>query len=176
MIRKQICNFEKYKIKLNGSLVTIQNHDKWTNPLNPKSKQFSVYIFCCNLYLINAYVPIPTTDKCSQPFLVMHLVSWQLLQQKCTDMAYPSQYDNKLEEKKTLTTSTKLGVILLTESQQYFAASHYGIETIKMGFNYFQMFVTFQYRGLHNWTCTVLWSFKLGLNQTFILIAEIWNY
>ena len=22
---------------------------------------------------------------------------WQLLQQKCTDIAYPSQYDNKLE-------------------------------------------------------------------------------
>ena len=34
---------------------------------------------------------------------------------------------------KTLTTTTKLGVIRLTESQQ----SHYGIQTIKMGFTHF---------------------------------------
>ena len=31
-----------------------------------------------------------------------------------------------------------------------FGGSHYGIQTIKMGFDHFGTFVTFQYRGLNH--------------------------
>ena len=57
--------------KIYGSLVTIRYHTKCTNPLYPKftSKTFSVYIFCCNLYLVIIYVLILTTDKCSRLFI-----------------------------------------------------------------------------------------------------------
>ena len=62
--------FSKMENKMYGSLVTIHYHTKCTKPLYPKftSKKFSVYIFCYNLYLVIAYVLIPTTDKCSHPF------------------------------------------------------------------------------------------------------------
>ena len=42
-----------------------------------------------------------------------------------------------------------------------FGASRYGIQTIKIGFNYFWTFVTFQYRGLHH----------LELHSTYIIEA-----
>ena len=91
----------KMQNKMNGSLVTIQFHIKCTNPLYPKftSIIFSVYIFCCNFYLIIAYVLIPTTDKCSHPFVSNCLNTVTTYSTKCTDMAYPSQYDNILEVK-----------------------------------------------------------------------------
>ena len=44
-----------------------------------------------------------------------------------------------------------------------FGASHYGIQTIKMGFNQLLMFVTFQYRGLHH------------LDMYCTLITEVWH-
>ena len=63
--------FRKMQNKIYGSLVTIQCHTKCTNPLYPKftSKQFSIYKFCCNLYLVIAYVLILTKEKCSHPIL-----------------------------------------------------------------------------------------------------------
>ena len=75
--------FSRMQNKMYRSLVTIHYHTKCTSPLYPKlkSKNFSVYIFCCNLYLAINYVHI------------------QQFQQKCTDMADPSQYDNTLEVK-----------------------------------------------------------------------------
>ena len=63
--------FSKMQNKIYGSLVTIQYHTKCTNPIYPKftSKKFSVYIFCCNFYLVIAYVSILTTDTCLHPFV-----------------------------------------------------------------------------------------------------------
>ena len=44
-----------------------------------------------------------------------------------------------------------------------------------MGINHFLVFVIFQHRGLHHLDmyCTLIIE---DLNQTFILIADIWNY
>ena len=63
--------FSRMQNKIYGSLVAIQYHTKCTNPLYPKftSKKFSVYIFCCNLYLVITYVLILTTDKCSHAII-----------------------------------------------------------------------------------------------------------
>ena len=63
--------FSKVENKIYGPLVTIQYHTKCTNPLYPKftSKKISVFIFCCNLQLVIAYALIPTTGKCSHPFV-----------------------------------------------------------------------------------------------------------
>ena len=47
---------------------------------------------------------------------------------------------------------------------------------IKMGFNRFLMFVTFQYRGLHHLGMHCSLITDGDLNQTFILIVAIWNY
>ena len=46
--------FSKMQNKIYGPLVTIQYHTKCTNPLYSKftSNKISVYIFCCNLYLV----------------------------------------------------------------------------------------------------------------------------
>ena len=63
---------------------------------------------------------------------------------------------------KTLKTTTKLGVILWLRASNDIGAGHYGIQTIKMGFNHFWMFVTFQYRGLHH------------LDMYCTLIIEVW--
>ena len=50
-----------------------------------------------------------------------------------------------------------------------FGASDYGIQMIKMGFNYFLMFVTFQYRGLHHLElyCTLTIETWLKLKMQF---------
>ena len=55
-------HFSKMQNKINGSVVTIQYHTKCTNPFYQKftSKKFSVYIVCCNLNQVIAYVLIPT--------------------------------------------------------------------------------------------------------------------
>ena len=79
---------------------------------------------------------------------------------------------------KTLTATTKLGVILLNESQQWFWVSNYGIRTIKMGFNQIWMFVTFRYRGLHHLDlyCTLIIEVWLKLNIQFdCRYLELWN-
>ena len=61
----------KMQNEIYGSLITLQYHTKCTDPLYPKftSNKFSAYIFCCNLYLVNAYVLIPTTDKFLLPLI-----------------------------------------------------------------------------------------------------------
>ena len=61
--------FSRMQNKIYGSLVMIQYHTKCTNPLYLKftSKKFSVYSFCCNLYLVINCVLILITDKCSNP-------------------------------------------------------------------------------------------------------------
>ena len=48
----------------------------------------------------------------------------------------------------TLTATTKLCAILLGIASNDFGASYYEIQTIKMGYNHFGTFVTFQYGGL----------------------------
>ena len=60
------------------SLDTIQYHTKCTNPLYTKftSNKFGTYNFCCNLYLVIAYVLILTTDMYSHPFVSHCLLLW----------------------------------------------------------------------------------------------------
>ena len=62
-------------------------------------------------------------------------------------MICPSQYDNTLE------------------LNSDFGASHYEVQTITIGFNHVLMFVTFQYRRLHNLDmyCTLI--SESGLNS-----------
>ena len=131
--------FRRMQNKIYRSLVTIQYHTKCTNTLYPKftSKKISVYIFCCNLYLVISYVLILTTDKCSHPFISnCTRITLQLLQQKCTDMAYPSQYDSKLKVKH-LYKNYKIRCHTFGRASNDFEASHYGIQTIKIGLNHF---------------------------------------
>ena len=61
------------QIKIYWSLVTIQYHTKCTNPHYPKftSEKMGVYSFCCNLYLVIAYVLILTTDGCHTHLVVI---------------------------------------------------------------------------------------------------------
>ena len=57
-------------------------------------------------------------------------------------------------------------------------ASHYGIQTVKMGFNHFLMLVTFQYRGLHHLDmyCTLITAAWLKSNIHFdCRYLELWN-
>ena len=63
--------FSEMQNKIYRPLITIQYNTKCTIPLYPKftSKKFSVFIFCCNFYLVIAYALIPTTDKCLHPFV-----------------------------------------------------------------------------------------------------------
>ena len=59
-----------------------------------------------------------------------------------------------------------------------FGTSNYGIQTIKMGFNHFWMFVTFQYRWLHHLDmyCTLIIEAWLNLNIQFdCRYLELWN-
>ena len=59
-----------------------------------------------------------------------------------------------------------------------FGAIHYWIQTIKMGFNNFLMFVTFQYRGLHHlgMYCTLIIEAWLKSNIHFdCRYLEIWK-
>ena len=107
----------------------------------------------------------------------MDLITWQLLQQKCTDMAYPNQYDTKLEVKHLQKLQNYVSYLWLSASND-FGASHYGIQTIKMGFNHFWMLVTFQYRGLHHLDmyCTLIIEAWLKSNIHFdCRYLEIWN-
>ena len=69
--RTTTMQFSRMQNKIYGSLVVIQYHTICTNPLYQKftSKTFSVYIFCCNLYLVNTYLLILTTEKCSHSFI-----------------------------------------------------------------------------------------------------------
>ena len=60
----------------------------------------------------------------------------QFFQQKYTDMAYPGKHDHKFAIKH-LQTASKLGAIFRGRTSDDFGASHYGIQTIKMGFNHF---------------------------------------
>ena len=96
--------FSEMQNEIYRSVVTIQYNTKCTNPLYPKftSNNFSAYNCCCNLYLVIAYVLIPTSDKYLHPF-ICHCpqITGQLLQQKCIDMAFPSKYDNRFAEKNT---------------------------------------------------------------------------
>ena len=66
----------------------------------------------------------------------------------------------------TLTTSTKLSFILLSEGQQLFWSQPLWNTNDKIGFNPFLMFVTFQYRGLYH----------LGLHHTLIIEAWLKSY
>ena len=143
--------FSKMQYEIYGSLVTIQYTTKCTNPLYPKftSNKFSTYIFCCNLYLVIAYVLILTSDKCLHPSISHCPLIMGILQQKCNDMAYPSQYGNKLAEKHWQQLQNKVPYFWGRASSD-FGASHYGIQTVKMGFNHFLTFMTFQHRGLHH--------------------------
>ena len=63
-------HFSKMQNKISGPMVTIQYHNKCTNPLYPRftSKNFSVFIRCYNLYLVIVYALIPTTDKLNTHF------------------------------------------------------------------------------------------------------------
>ena len=64
---------------------------------------------------------------------------------------------------KTLTATTKVGVILLTNSQQWFWSQSFWNTNYKNGFqSFFLMFGTFQYRGLHH------------LDMYCTLITEAW--
>ena len=79
---------------------------------------------------------------------------------------------------KTLITTTKVDIILLTRASNDFGASQCGIQTIKMGFNHFLMFVTFQYRGLHHLDmyCTLITEAWLQSNIHFdCRYLELWN-
>ena len=78
----------------------------------------------------------------------------QLLQQKRT-YVIPRQIWPQMCSK-TLTTATKLGVTLLRESQQWFGASYYGIQSIIVCFTHFWTLVTFQYKGCPICIYTVL--------------------
>ena len=101
----------------------------------------------------------------------------QLLQQKCTDMTYPSQYDTKLEVNHLQKLQHYVSYLWLRASND-FGASHYGIQTIKMGFNHFWMLVTFQYRGLHHlgMYCTLIIEAWLKSNIHFnCRYLELWH-
>ena len=88
--------------------------------------------------------------------------------------------------RKTLTTTAKLGTILLRRASNDFGAKHYGIQTIKMGFNHFWTFVTFWYRGMHHcgfvqylnhWSVTEM---KLELRNACIIslgfiVLKVWD-
>ena len=67
---------------------------------------------------------------------------------------------------------------LCLRASKDFEPSHYGIQTIKMGFNHFRMHVTFQYRGLHHLDmyCTLIIEAWLKLNIHFdCRYLEVWN-
>ena len=86
----------------------------------------------------------------------LHLATWQFHQQECADMAnkflkgYQADPIWQHTGIKTLKTTTKLGVILLTESQQWFWSQSLWYWEDKICFNHFCVFVTFQYRGLNH--------------------------
>ena len=79
---------------------------------------------------------------------------------------------------KTLTTTTQLGVILLTGSQQWFWSQSLWDTNDKMGVNHFWMSVIFQYRGLHHLDmyCTLIIEAWLKSNIHFdSKYLELWN-
>ena len=92
-------------------------------------------------------------------------------------MAYPSQYDNKLEVNRLQQLQNLVSYFLLRASNN-FGASYYGIQTIKIGFNHFKVFVTFRYRGLHHLDtyCTLIIEAWLKSNIYFdCRYLELWN-
>ena len=99
--RSNNMQFSKIQNKIYGPLVTIQYHTKCTYPHNPKftSKFFSVFTFRYNLYLVIAYALIPTTDTFYTHFSVIARKNLTISHQKYTYLAYPSQYDSKIEVK-----------------------------------------------------------------------------
>ena len=94
--------FRKMQNEIYGSFVTIRYQNKCTNPLYSKftSNKFNAYIFllqalpgwclCSNSNHRKVFTPI---------YKPLTLKMGQLLQQKSTDMAYPSLFDNKLPVK-----------------------------------------------------------------------------
>ena len=71
LIELPICNLAECKIQLTSHWLRFS-----TTPNVPtlftqssQAKKNSVYIFCCNPYLVITYVLILTTDKCSYPFI-----------------------------------------------------------------------------------------------------------
>ena len=120
--------FSKMQNKIYGSLVTIQYHTKCTNPLYPNftCKKISVIIFCCNLYLVIAYVLVLTTNKCSHLFIsncvhtYLSVITPNNVTTSSTKMrrfGIPQPISLHIGSK-SATTTTKVGVILLIESQQ----------------------------------------------------------
>ena len=59
-----------------------------------------------------------------------------LLQQKYTDMAYPGKFDHKFAIKHLQQLQNEVPFFRGRTSDDL-RASHYGIQTIKMGFNHF---------------------------------------
>ena len=75
-------------------------------------------------------------QKLTPIYQSLSLIMEQPLQQKYTDMAYPGIFDNKLSVKHRQRLLNYVPIFGGRASDD-FGASHYGIQTIKIRFNYF---------------------------------------
>ena len=141
------------------------------------SKIFCVFIFCCSLYLVIAYAMSLTTDKCLHPLSEDAPNNVTASSTKMHQYGIPQPIWQQIGGK-TLATTPKLDVILLTESQWWFWSHHFGIQTIKMGLNHVWVCVIFQYRGLYHFDmhCTLIIEAWLKSNIQFgYRYLELWN-
>ena len=79
---------------------------------------------------------------------------------------------------KTLTTTTKLVLILLRESQQWLWSQLLWNTNDKMGYNHFWTFVIFQYGGLHHLNMYCTWTIEVLLKSSShfdCIYRELWN-
>ena len=160
-----------------GSLVTIQYHTKYTEPLYPKftSKIFSVYIFAATFtWSLHMFYLSPQTSVHAH----LSVIAPNNVTTSSTKMhryGIPQPIWQQIGSK-TLTYTTKLGLIPLADTINDFGASHYGIQTIKWISIISECLWHFSIEGCTIWTCAVLLSLKRDLNLTFISIVDIWKY
>ena len=141
-------------------------------PSLPKvHKQNIQHLYFCNRYLVIAYVLIPTTEKCSHSVIAPKRYNFNKNAQK-----WHTPANMTTNWKITLKTTTKLCVILLTESQQCFWGQSLWNTNHKNGFNHFWMFVTSVSMHHLDLYCSLIIEAWLKTNIRFdCRYLELWN-
>ena len=123
--------FRIMQSEIYGSLVTIQYHAECINPLyqNFTSNRIRVYYILLQTWPGHCLFSYSDHRKSLSPiYQLLHLITQTISLPKKTEQICHTWYPDTIWQQmgsKTLTTTTKLYVILLTESQQWFWTNHF---------------------------------------------------